>query len=280
MKKLIIASLAAVLALTACVKDNVYPYASVADMANTIALNEATDVEVSATVTALVKITKVNLVYTVGSEEPVTVEMTANGNVYTATIPAQAMDAVVKYYIETITEGGTSQSAEGTYTVGVNPIDYTPLKLSELNGNDKFIEIVNTGSKAINIKGIKLFKDTKDVWTGPDKELAAGAYLLLYSTDVVAPTDGSDPIHPEYVGTGLVFDSGLSAKKNVSIVLATPVKATLDYFNLTGYAEKCAASYSRVGNDYAYDKWYHTAATPGKANATDTTKPVVGLTEL
>nr|MCR4843965.1 lamin tail domain-containing protein [Bacteroidales bacterium] len=243
MKKLIIASLAAVLALTACVKDNVYPYASVADMANTIALNEATDVEVSATVTALVKITKVNLVYTVGSEEPVTVEMTANGNVYTATIPAQAMDAVVKYYIETITEGGTSQSAEGTYTVGVNPIDYTPLKLSELNGNDKFIEIVNTGSKAINIKGIKLFKDTKDVWTGPDKELAAGAYLLLYSTDVVAPTDGSDPIHPEYVGTGLVFDSGLSAKKNVSIVLATPVKATLDYFNLTGYAEKCAASY-------------------------------------
>ena len=280
MKKILIASLAVLLALTACVKDNVYPNASYANIANTIALNEETDVTITATVTALVKITKVNLVYTAGSAKPVTVAMTAKGNVYSATIPAQAMDTVVKYYIEAITEGGTTKSAEASYTVGVNPIDYTPLKLSELNGNDKFIEIVNTGSASINIKGIKLLKDSKDVWTGPDKDLAAGAYLLLYSTDVVAPTDGSDPVHPEYANTGLVFDSGLSAKKNVTVVLASPVKATIDYFNLTGYAEKCAASYSRVGKDYGFDKWYHTAATPGEANSTDTSKPVVGLTEL
>ena len=280
MKKIFIICTAALLALTSCVKDQVYPYANTSDIANTIALNEETDVVITATVSALVKITKVNLVYTVGTAKAETVAMTASGNTYTATIPAQAMDAVVKYYIEVTTEGGVSKSAENSYTVGVNPIDYSPLKLSEINGNDKFIEIVNTGSKAINIKGIKIFKDAKDVWTGPDKELAAGAYLLLYSTDVVEPADGSDPKHPEYKGTGLVFDSGLSAKKNVTVQLTTPVKANLDYFNLTGYAEKCAASYSRVGKDYGFDKWYHTAATPGAANDTDTSKPVVGLTEL
>ena len=146
MKKLIIASVAILMALSACVKDGIYPYASFSGLENTIAYNENDDVTVTVKASALMDITEINLIYTVNQGEPKTVAMTLSGKKYTAVIPKQAMDAVVTYYVEAKTADAVTTSAVATYTVGVIPIDFTPLKLNELNGNDKFIEVYNSGS--------------------------------------------------------------------------------------------------------------------------------------
>lgn len=269
MKKFFIFAAAALLALTtSCVKDIVYPYASYDGLANTIAYDENEAVTVTVKVNALVDIAKVTLNYTADGKAATPIEMKGANKVYSGTIPALPMGTVVKYYVEASTANGTSKSAEGTYTVGVIPIDYTPLKLNELNGNDKFIEIFNSGKEAINIKGLHILKDTKDVWTGPNQELGAGAYLLLYSKDVVAPTDGSEATHPEYAGTELVFDSGLSAKKNVRVQLTDPLGNSLDDLNIVSHpGSKVAGSYGRNKDN----KWYiQPTATPGAQNTDGT----------
>lgn len=263
MKKLIIASVAILMALTACVKDGVYPYASFSGLENTIAYNETDDVIVTVKASALMNINEINLVYTVNQGEPQVVAMTLDGKKYKATIPAQAMDAVVEYYIEAKTDDAVSKSAVTTYTVGVIPIDFTPLKLNELNGNDKFIEIVNTGSKDINMKGVTIQKDGAVKWTGAEATtLKAGAYLLLYSSDVTA-TGGA---HEGYAAE-LIFDGGLSAKKAVHVELFDPKGNSLSDFNLTNLLKSQAPASYGVNAD---GKWYYQDATPGAKNTDGT----------
>lgn len=269
MKKILF-SLAAFLCLTACVEDGMYPYAAVSNLANTIAYDETEAVTVTATATAFVDITEVNIIYKAGSAAEKSVKMTGSGSTYTGVIPAQPMNTEVKYRVEATTEAGTVASNTVSYTVGVIPIDFSPLKLNELNGNDKFIEIINTGKDAINLKGLHVLKDTKDVWTGPDRELAGGAVLLLYSEDVVI-AGGAKEGYDE----ALVFTSGLSAKKAVRVELVDPKGGSLDDFNLVTCVKPAAASYSRVPDGTG--KWCHTAATPDAKNATDNSDPVEGL---
>jgi len=270
MKKFFIAAFAMLFAFSSCVKDELYPIPTISELSNTIAYDETEDVTVTALVSALVPVNEVNLFYKAGSSSVAKVKMEGLGEYFKGVIPAQPMGTEVTYYVEATTDGGTATSKEGSYTVGVIPIDFTPLKLNELNGNDKFIEIVNTGKEAINIKGIKIYKDTKDVWTGPNRELAPGAFLLLYSEDVVVaggPQEGYDP--------ELVFGSGLSAKKAVRVQLNDPVGNPLDDFNLVTVAKTAPASYSRVPDGSG--NWFYTPATPGAKNSTDKSDPVTGL---
>lgn len=263
MKKLIIASVAAILALTACVKDIVYPYATFSKLENTIAYDETEDVTVTVNVSALVDIQTINLVYTVNDGEPVSVEMHPLGKGFFGTIPAQAMDAVVNYYIEAITANATSTSAIASYTVGVIPIDFSGLKINELNGNDKFIELVNTGSKDIDVKGIYIEKDGAVKWTGAaGTTIKAGKFLLLYSSDVVVAGGAQEGYPAE-----LVFDGGLSAKKAVRVQLFDPKGNSLDDFNLVNLLISPApASYGRNADD----KWYYQGATPNAKNTDGT----------
>ena len=141
----------------------------------------------------------------------------------------------------------------------VIPVDYSGLVLNELNGNDKFIELYNKGTEAIALKGVYIEKDEKNVWKAGDITLEAGAYLLLYSEDVIAEE------HPEYEGSGLVFASGLSAKKAVRVQLFTPQGVSLDDFNLVDYSTPAPASYSRCPDGTG--AWTYADATPGAANA-------------
>lgn len=271
MKKILFAC-AVLLGLVSCVKDIVYPYASYEGLSNTIAYDENEAVTVTVKVNALVDLTKVTLNYTTDGKAAQPIEMKGSKNLYSATIPALPMGTVVNYYVEAATANGVSKSSEGSYTVGVIPIDFTPLKLNELNGNKnkKFIEIVNTGKEAINLKGLHILKDTKDVWTGPNRELAAGAFLVLYSEDVVVAGGAQEGYDEE-----LVFHSGLSASKAVRVQLTDPSMNDLDDFNLVDFAEAAADSYSRVPDGTG--KWCHNAATPGAANDKDASKPVAGL---
>ena len=145
----------------------------------------------------------------------------------------------------------------------VTPVDYSGLVLNELNGNDKFIELYNKGTEAIALKGVYIEKDEKNVWKAGDITLEAGAYLLLYSEDVIAEE------HPDYEGSGLVFSSGLSAKKAVRVQLFTPQGVSLDDFNLVDYSIPAPASYSRCPDGTG--AWTYADATPGTANAESTT---------
>ena len=275
MKKIFFAFVA-LLALSACVKDGMYPNPTVSNISNTVAYYDTDDVTVTATVSAFVNITKVNLVYNIGSAAAKEIAMIASGSTYTATIPAASMGTEVKYYIEAFTEGGSAKSAVGSYKVGEVPADYSKIKLNELNGNDKFIELINTGSEAVPIKGMTILKDSKadPTWEGGNYVMKAGEILLLWSEDVACDADGS-----ALAGYDLefVFHSGLSAKKAVRIELKDPKGNDVDDFNLVTVAKTAPASYSRVPDGTG--AWCYTAATPGAKNATDNSDPVTGFAE-
>lgn len=143
----------------------------------------------------------------------------------------------------------------------VDDVDYSGLVLNELNGNDKFIELYNKGTEAIALKGVYIEKDGKNVWKAGEKTLEVGDYLLLYSEDVQAD-------HPEH-DSGLIFSSGLSAKKAVRVQIFTPSGASIDDFNLVDYSTPAPASYSRCPDGTGV--WTYADATPGAANAESTT---------
>ncbi len=250
-----------------CVEDKVYDVASVSDIKNTVAYTEEDAVTVTAKVTALVEITKVELKYKTGSAAEKAVAMTGSKDEYSGTIPAAPLGTKVTYRIEASTDGSTMSSPEVSYTVGEVPIDYTGLALNEINGNDKFIEIYNKGNDEIRIKGIFLKKDDKDVWTAPSAILKPGEFILLYSEDVLA--DHAD--HP----TDYFFGSGLSSKKAVKVELFDPKGNSLNCFNLVNFVKKASASYSRVPDGTG--DWYFTSATPSAKNANETSDKVEGL---
>jgi len=266
MKKIFaLIALASTVLFTSCLKDEMYGGATISGISNTIAYTELNPVTVSATVTSLVGITDVNLVYAVNGGTENTIPMTLDGDKYFGVIPAQAKDSEVEYHITVATVADmTAESAVVKYKVGATPIDYKGLKLNELNGNDKFIELVNNGKNDIPVAGVTIQKDGAVVWTAPSKVLAPGEFILLYSADVTAS-------HPEQPAD-LFFTSGLSAKKAVRVQLFDPSGNSLDDFNLVNCAKTAAASYSKNADG----QWYHAEATPGAKNV-EGTEIVEGL---
>ena len=276
MKKILFVALALVFGLVSCVKDKPYPGITISSVSySPTAVQDYNDVTVTATISCFSGFTA-KLVYII-AESSNEVEMTGNDDIYTAVIPAQPDGTTVKFYVEACNSDASAKSATTEYTVGSAVIDYSLLRLNELNGNDKFIEIFNNGNEAINMRGVTIYKDTdKLVWTGKAAVVVEpGAYLVLYSEDVILD-------HPEIDTANYIFHSGLSAKKNVRIELKTPAGENIDDFNLTqielngeayGYAgNQAPASYSRNANT----DWYYSDATPGAENV-DGVNIVLGL---
>lgn len=265
MKKIMFVAMALLLALASCVKDKQYAGINISNVAYTpTAVTEYTDVTVSATITCFKDFTA-KLVYTIGNENK-EVAMTAAKDAFTAVIPAQADETTVSFYIKAENDEFTVNSPTMEYTVGAVAVDYSVLRLNELNGNDKFIEIYNSGAEAINMNGVTIYKDTEKLtWTGKSEvSVEPGGYLFLFSEDVYMNYDLDTTLY--------MFHSGLSAKKNVRIELKTPAGESIDDFNLVnielngeayGYANNQApASYSRNADG----NWYYADATPGEVN--------------
>lgn len=218
MKKIVLAALALIVVMASCVKDPQYPGITISNVSyNPVDVQEDMSVTVSATITSFNEVTPI-LYYTVNDAAAVDVKMVASQeekNLYTAVIPGQAEGAKVNFYIEVVSDL-TAKSPVMEYVVGAVVIDYSVLRLNELNGNDKFIEIYNSGAEAIPMKGVAIQKDEDQNWVGSEAvTVEPGAYLLLYSEDVVID-------HPELDTANYVFHSGLSAKKNVRIQMFTP----------------------------------------------------------
>ena len=276
MKKIMFVALALIIGLASCVKDKQYPGIKIANVNYTpTAVTEDDDVTVSATITSLKPFTA-KLQYEVGESEMAPVEMTETEGVYTAVIPAQPKGTIVRFRVEAKNDELVEASNDMEYEVFESgnvptPVDYSVLRLNEVNGNDKFIEIYNTGAEAINLDGVYIEKDGAQNWLADNTvSIEAGGYLLLYSEDVALD-------HPD-VPESLIFHSGLSAKKNVRIQLFTPAGVSIDDFNLTNIDANdpayipAPASYSRNADG----EWYYADATPGAANV-EGTVAVLGL---
>ena len=270
MKKIMFVALALLMGLASCVKDKQYPGINIANVSYApTAVQASDDVTVTATITSFKDFTA-KLVYVI-NEESKELAMTAAEDVYTAVIPAQPDGTKVSFCVQAMNGEVTAVSPTMEYEVGAVAIDYSKLRLNELNGNDKFIEIYNAGAEAINLNGVYIEKDDAQNWIGDNTvKIEAGAYLVLYSEDVVAD-------HPD-VPEALIFHSGLSAKKNVRIQLFTPAGVSIDDFNLTNIDANdpayipAPASYSRNADG----KWYYSDATPGAVNI-DGTVALLGL---
>lgn len=248
------------LAFNSCVKDNFYQGKCVIasfDYSPKPAM-DTDEVTVTVSISYVGGGISADLKYKVGTNAEQTVVMTgpAEGGTFTGKIPAQDSGKEVVFRIIAKNKDGFETEVTGNYTVGAAPIDYTKLRLNELNGNDKFIEIYNFGDVKIKLEGIYVEKDDGLVWTCDNRTLEAGAYLLLYSEDVIAS-------HPEH-DVALVFTSGLSAKKNVRVQLFDPTGTSIDDFNITKHpGGTVAGSYGRNADGL----WYtQPTATPGAAN--------------
>ncbi len=265
-------ALALLMGLASCVKDKQYPGITISNVSYTpTAVQEDDEVTVTATITSFQKILEAKVVYTIDGESLALAMTEGTDNLYKAVIPAFADGTTVSFYIEADNNEVTATSPAMEYTVGAVAVDYTVLRINELNGNDKFIEIYNAGADAINLNGVYIEKDGSQNWLADNTvKIDAGGYLLLYSEDVTADHEG----YPE----SLIFHSGLSAKKNVRIQLFTPAGVSIDDFNLTNIDANdpayipAPASYSRNADG----KWYYADATPGAVNV-DGTVALLGL---
>lgn len=278
MKKILFAALALIVVMASCVKDPQYPGLTITNVVYTpTAVQADVPVTVSAIITSFNTFTA-KLYYNIDDGDYTVVDMVpaAEKDVYTAEIPGKADGTKVTFYIEA---NGTlvATSSVMEYVVGAIAVDYSVLRLNELNGNDKFIELYNTGTDPINLNGVYIVKDDENQnWTGTaNVNIEAGGFVVLWSEDVIDPND------PQ-VAEDYVFHSGLSAKKNVRIQLFTPAGESIDDFFLTaielngeayGYGgNQAPASYSRNADG----DWYYADATPGAANV-DGVNIVLGL---
>ena len=266
MKKIFIAAFAlCALALSSCVKDELYKGPSTIEKVTFTpeAPTSTTPVSVTATVSGLQKVTSVTLKYNGATET-----MSGSGTTFTATIPAMADGTEVNFTVEVVNEAGfTTVSDKYSYKVGDPATDWTKLKLNEVYGagadEEKFFELVNLSDYPIKLTGVTINKDESLTWTGIDGEVvpAHGFFAII----------GGKGLTPRG------FSSGFSAKKSVRLDLFDPAGNAIDFFqrgdkddsgawgvSITNYS----GSWSRVPDGTG--KWMRTDKfTPGEANSKD-----------
>ncbi len=265
MKKLFIISAAVVLALTGCVKDEIFKGPSKIDkVVFTPESPTSKDaVNVVATVSGLQAVKTATLTYN-GKD----VSMSGSGNTYSATIPAMADGTEVSFTVKVVNDVDfETVSDKFSYKVGDPATDWSKLKLNEVSGagadEEKFFELYNASDFEIKLTGVTINKDEELSWTGIDGE--------------VVPAHGVFAIIGGKGTTPRGFSSGFSAKKSVLIELFDNKGNKIDFFQRgeKGGDGKWGASLSDNKGSWSRipdgsGKWMTTAtATPGALNSTD-----------
>jgi len=232
-------------------------------------------VTVSATVTTTTsEISSVILQWTLNSAAQSDITMTASGNVYSAEISAQVLGSAVTYKISAANSlGETSVTSAQNYTVVDAPIDYSKLVLNEVSGNNKFVEIYNSGTVAIPLQGVKLQRNDGpsggSEWVGTASDsIPAGAYRIFLFNNYT-PADLNT--NPAYVGW--TVSSGISAGQILKVAIVDPAGLPVDVFirgnvplpswgTTTSVTQDSTNSYSRMSDG----TWAYAAPTPGAAN--------------
>ena len=267
MKKIFFIATAVVLAVTGCVKDEVYEGPSSID--KVVFLPEAPtsndDITVTATVSGLQAVKTATLNYNGSSAT-----MTGSGSSWSATIPAQADGTEVSFTVTVVNEAGfTTTSDKFSFKVGDPATDWSKLKLNEVYGagadEEKFFELYNGSDFPIKLTGVTINKDESLTWTGIDGE--------------VVPAKGFFAIIGGKGTTPRGFNSGFSAKKSVLIELFSPDGTKLDAFQRGDKDDSGAWGASLSNNKGSWSripdgtgKWQITdSITPGEANSTSGT---------
>lgn len=220
MKKIFIITAAALLALTGCVKDEIFKgptkiekvvYAPEAPTSND-------QVTVTVTTSGLQAVTTATLYYG-NAAVPMTPDN--SGYQFKATIPAMPDGTEVTFNVKVINEAQFETVSDNySYKVGDPATDWTKLKINELYGagadEEKFIELYNGSEFPIKLTGVTLSKDEENCWTGIDGE--------------VVPAKGVFAIVGAKGTTERGFSSGFSSKKSVLVELFDNKGNKIDQF--------------------------------------------------
>ena len=161
--------------------------------------------------------------------------------------------------------------------------DYSKLVLNEIDGEDLFVEIFNSGTVDIPMEGVRLQRNggptggTEWVGTATDV-IPAGAYriILFRSGNFPGDTDAPSPLQQNPAFTGWTVTGGLSNQQTLKIELVCPDGKSIDAFirgdghqqlptwGTSGASRPNAPrpSYSRMVNG----SWAYAVSTPGAAN--------------
>lgn len=171
---------------TGCLKDEVFQGPpSVSDLTITPqAPSENETVMVSVKVTDLNGVQSVSLFYAPGAEAMTKVDMTANGETYTANIPGQASDVTVNYYVAaTNVNGQTTYFPEGapqttaSYTVGAPLILMNEIYSRGTAADPDWVEIYNASDIAVDISGYLIYDAGGQSGSKPKKAFPEGSVV-------------------------------------------------------------------------------------------------------
>ncbi len=165
----------------------------------------------------------------------------------------------------------TLNTTNGTVTTGLtlvpqSQIDYASIVINEIDGNKKFIELYNKSAAAVNISGMKIYKNRKDDETGgewliqvpatPATTWAVPANTMLPANAYfVIPMGGSDVSTAVASATciisSVIVNNGISTKQNLKIQLYAPDGTTvIDSFVRKGttgdYGDAITPDYSKT----------------------------------
>ena len=265
MKKILFIAAAALLALTGCVKDEIFKGPSKIDKVvfSPESPTSKDAVKVTATVSGLQAVRTATLNYN-GTD----VNMSGSGSDWSATIPALADGTEVSFTIKVVNEADfETVSDKYSYKVGDPAPDWSKLKLNEVYGagadEEKFFELYNGSDFDIKLTGVTISKDEENCWTGIDGE--------------VVPAKGFFAIIGAKGTTTRGFSSGFSAKKSVLVELFDNKGNKIDQFQRGDKMDsgEWGASLSSVKGSWSRvpdgtGKWMITDTfTPGAANSTD-----------
>jgi hypothetical protein len=269
------------LLFTSCVKDEIYNGpAAISNLAYSPATVTPDDVvTVTVTLTAVRGIQSADLFYKVNSGNYTSVLMAAGAiDSYSATIPKQVDQAVITFYVDVVTKGGTeSQSAEKTYKVGAVAPNYAAIILNEVDGNKKFVELYNNSDNPVNISGMAIIKN------GTSLKYEDGTPSWVVPNGIIIPARGYGIIKcsgytataaPAAVIIGTVSD-GMSAKQTLLLELTKPGGTVMNTFQrgvspwgVTISAIATTDSYSRCPDGTG--AWKTALSTAGAANGAST----------
>ena len=188
------------------------------------------------------------------------INMSKNGDVYSATIAPQAAGSKVEYtLVATNDESKKAEVSSRYFVFAEGSIGYTNLVINEIDGNSKFVELYNKGDVLIPLAGVYLVKNdqTNHWWKSPD-----GAYIEPKGYYTVAQALTGSNINPnppqnanEYTGL-----NGISARQNIKFELWAPYgNSLLDKFIRTINGGKFG---DRIQPDYSVAPRYSFSRCP------------------
>ncbi len=205
--KLYSAIILAVIFTSSCVEDLIYvgpPTISTVAI-NPIAPAPEDIVTVSANVTDLKGIKSVMLNYKIDDGAYVSIDMTG-GPTFTATIPAQATDKSVYYYIEATNNSMIKQTTDVSfYKIGAPSILINEIFSRGVAGDVDWVEIYNNSDKSVNISGYKVYDSGGNDGGKPKMEAPAGTIMLPHGFYVFVVDDATTAFP---VGSNFGLSSG------------------------------------------------------------------------